>query len=101
MELFYSLKKGKSSVIPFMEGSGHFMPAGGDIQGGQEAECFAGNETQVREDGRCYFLFLLNSIFSNKYAMSTGTKQPPIITSQVSRLIFILAPQAGIMLDSL
>ena len=29
MELFYSLKKGKSSVIPFIEGSGYFMLIGG------------------------------------------------------------------------
>ena len=69
------------------------MPVGGDRQDGwQGTKCHTGNKTEVGEDGRCYFLFLLNSIFSNKYAMSTGTKQPPIITSQVSRLIFILAP---------
>jgi len=36
-----------------MEGSDDFMPTGGDIQDGQKAECFAGNETQVGEDERC------------------------------------------------
>jgi hypothetical protein len=32
-----------------MEGSDDFMPTGGDIQGGQEAECCAGNETQLEK----------------------------------------------------
>ena len=36
-----------------MEGSDYFMPVGGDRQAGQGTKCHAGNEIQVREDGRC------------------------------------------------